>query len=309
MSFLVYGRYNQTELDRQYSPSSCVDDLSAFLTSYTTRSARTRTELPVKADIPYGSLPCESLDFFPARGPQAPLLVFVHGGYWRELGKEDSSFPARRLVPAGAAFAAIGYGLAPRYRLDEIVDQVRRAVWWLVEHARDLGVDSERIVLAGSSAGAHLALMALLDGWMPEGTRPADVIAGAVLLSGVYDLEPVRLTYVNEPLGLDAEAAARLSPIRRLPDRLPPLVVARGGAETAEFARQHRELVEAATPRSAAVHDLVITHRNHFDITFDLDDPASDLGAAVLRQLGLPRRASSRTAGDSVRSHRDIGRT
>ncbi|WP_093807428.1 alpha/beta hydrolase [Streptomyces sp. Ncost-T6T-1] len=282
--------------------------MSAFLTRYTTRSARTRNELPVNAGIPYGPLPCERLDFFPAPGPKAPLLVFVHGGYWQELGKDDSSFPARRLVPAGAAFAAIGYGLAPRYRIDEIVDQVRRAVRWLVEHAQDLGVDSERIVLAGSSAGAHLALMALLDGWMPKGTRPVDVIAGAVLLSGVYDLEPVRLTYVNEPLGLDADAAARLSPIRHLPDRLPPLVVARGGAETAEFARQHRELVEAAIPRSAVVHDLVITHRNHFDITFDLDDPASDLGAAVLRQLGLPGRSSRRAAGDSVRSHRDIGR-
>ncbi|MEU8501949.1 alpha/beta hydrolase [Streptomyces lavendulae] len=282
--------------------------MSAFLTDYATRSAHTRTELAVNADLSYGSLPCENLDFFPAAVPRAPLLVFVHGGYWQELGKGDSSFPARRLVPAGAAFAAIGYGLAPQYRLDEIVDQVRRGVWWLVEHARDLGVDSERIVLAGSSAGAHLAMMALLDGWMPEGTRPADVIAGAVLLSGVYDLEPVRLTYVNDPLRLDAEAAARLSPIRRLPDRLPPLVVARGGAETAEFARQHRELVDAATPRSAAVHDLVITHRNHFDITFDLDDPASDLGAAVCRQLGLPGRAPRRTAGGSARSHRDIGR-
>ncbi|MFI0809553.1 alpha/beta hydrolase [Streptomyces echinatus] len=283
--------------------------MPAILAEYTTRSALTRTELPVHAGIRYGALPCESLDFFPARGPRAPLLAFVHGGYWQELGKDDSSFPARRLVPAGAAFAAIGYGLAPRYRLDEIVDQVRRAVRWLVEHAQDLGFDGERIVLAGSSAGAHLALMALLDGWMPGGTQPADVIAGAVLLSGVYDLEPLRLTYVNEPLGLDSEAAARLSPIRHLPDRLPPLVVARGGAETAEFARQHRALVEAATTRSAAVHDLVITHRNHFDITFDLDDPASDLGAAVLHRLGLPGRASRRAAGDSVRSHRDIGST
>ncbi|WP_258534687.1 alpha/beta hydrolase [Streptomyces sp. PT12] len=282
--------------------------MSVFLAAYATRSARTRAELPVYAGLPYGPLPCETLDFFPARGPRAPLLVFVHGGYWQELGKDDSSFPARWLVPSGAAFAAIGYGLAPRYPLDEIVGQVRRAVRWLVEHAQDLDVDSERIVLAGSSAGAHLALMALLDGWIPGGTRPADVIAGAVLLSGVYDLEPVRLTYVNEPLGLDAEAAARLSPIHHLPDRLPPLVVARGGAETDEFARQHRELVEAVTPRTAAVDDLVITHRNHFDITFDLDDPASDLGGAVLRRLGLTGRASRGTAGGSVRSHRDIGR-
>jgi arylformamidase len=293
LSSAVYGRYDQAELDREYSPSSCVDDISVFLTEYAERSARTRTELPVRAGIRYGSLPSETLDFFPAPVPNAPLLVFVHGGYWCELSKNDSSFPARRLVPAGAAYAAIGYGLAPEHQLHEIVGQVRRGLWWLVRHAWDLGVDRRRITLAGSSAGAHLALMALLDGWMPERRRPADVIAGAVLLSGVYDLEPLRLTYVNEPLGLDAAEAARLSPLRHLPDRLPPLVVARGGAETAEFARQHSELVTAAVARSAAVTDLVITDRNHFDITFDLDDPGSELGAAVLRQLGLAGQTST----------------
>ncbi|QRP47962.1 alpha/beta hydrolase [Amycolatopsis sp. FDAARGOS 1241] len=307
MSSLVYGGYHQADLDRQYSPSSCVADISTFLTAYAVQSAQTRTEVPVRTDILYGSLPCETVDFFSAPGPDAPLLVFVHGGYWRELSKSDSSFPARGLVPAGAAFAAIDYGLAPEYRLDEIVGQVRRGIWWLVENARDLGVDSRRITLAGSSAGAHLVLMALLDGWMPAGTHPTDVFAGAILLSGVYDLEPVRHTYVNEPLGLDADAAARLSPIRHLPDRLPPLVIARGGAETAEFARQHSDLVKAATSRSAAVSDLVITHRNHFDITFDLDDPDSELGAAVLRQLGLSGRTSTKTAGNSVRFDWDIG--
>jgi len=201
-------------------------------------------------------------------------------------------------VPAGAAYAAIGYGLAPEFRLDEIVDQVRRGIRWLVEHAAELGVDRRRITLSGSSAGAHLALMALLDDWLPAGTHPADVFGGAVLLSGVYDLEPIRLTYVNGPLGLDARAAARLSPIRLLPDRLPPLVVARGGAETAEFARQHSDLVQAATARSAAVTDLVVEHRNHFDITFDLDDPDSALGAAVFGRLGLAGRTSDRDRGE-----------
>jgi arylformamidase len=288
LSSLIYGRYDQEALDRQYSPSSCVPDISVFLDRYATESERARAALSARIGLRYGSAPCETLDYFPADRPDAPLLVFVHGGYWQELSKNDSAFPASGLVPAGAAFAAIDYGLAPNYRLDEIVDQVRRAIWWLIEHASCLGVDGRRIHLGGNCAGAHLVLMTLLDGWMPGDRHPAQAIAGAVLLSGIYDLEPLRLTYVNEPLGLDASAATRLSPIHHLPERLPSLVVARGAAETDEFIRQHNEIVEVVGPRAASVQDLVIPHRNHFDITFDVGDPASALGSAVFRQLGLP---------------------
>ncbi|KNB50824.1 alpha/beta hydrolase [Streptomyces caatingaensis] len=284
---LVYGAYDQEALDRQYSPSSRVPDITVFLDEYAALSERTRNRLTVRAGVPYGRRECETLDFFPAARPGAPLLVFVHGGYWQELGKDDSSFPARRTVPAGAAFAALDYGLAPAYRLEEIVGQVRRGLEWLVTHAAELGVDKNRIHLSGSSAGAHLVLMALLDDWRPDGRHPADVFAGAVLLSGVYDLEPLRLTYVNEPLGLTERTARLMSPVRRLPGRLPPLTVALGGVETEEFRRQHDELAEAVAGRSPAVRNLIVPHRNHFDLPFDLDDPATDLGGAVFRQLGL----------------------
>ncbi|KUJ68023.1 hypothetical protein ACZ90_22490 [Streptomyces albus subsp. albus] len=295
MSAAVYGPYDQEELDRQYSPSSCVTDISLFLDEYTRRSEETRKALPARTGLPYGTQPCETLDFFPATAPDAPLLVFVHGGYWRELSKDDSSFPARGLVPSGVAFAALDYGLAPAYRLEEIVDQVRRGLDWLLRHAAELGVDGRRVHLSGSSAGAHLVLMSLLGDWLPGGRHPAAAFAGATLLSGVYDLEPLRLTYVNEPLGLDAAAARRLSPIRRLPDRLPPLIVARGGAETDEFRRQHDELIEAAAPLAPGVRGLVIEHRNHFDITYDLGDPHTVLGAAVLAQISAGGRPAPAT--------------
>ncbi|EST34207.1 alpha/beta hydrolase [Streptomyces roseochromogenus] len=284
----VYGDYDQRTLDRQYSPSSCVEDINVFLDRYAVESERTRRTVPARRGIRYGEQPPETLDFFPATVPDAPLMVFVHGGYWQELSKNESSFPARGLVAAGAAYAALDYGLAPEYRLDEIVAQVRRGLAWLLEHAVDLGVDPHRIHLSGSSAGAHLVAMALLDDWRPGGLHPADAFAGATLLSGVYDLEPLRLTYVNEPLGLDVHSAARLSPIRHLPARLPALVVARGGAETDEFVRQHEDLLRAVAPRAASVREVVAGHRNHFDITFDLDQQASELGAAVFAQLGLP---------------------
>lgn len=283
----VYRGYDRRTLDRQYSPSSRAPDMNAVVARYGEESEKVRADFGVRRGIPYGHAPAESLDFFPAGSRNAPLVVFLHGGYWQELSRDDSSFPARGLVPAGAAFAALGYGLAPEYRLDEIVAQVRRGLHWLLEHAAELGVDPDRIHLGGSSAGAHLALTALLDDWRPGGRRPADAFAGAVLLSGVYDLEPLRLTYVNGPLGLDAAAAARLSPIHRLPARLPALVVARGGAETEEFARQHDELVRAVEPRAAGLREVVAADRNHFDLPFDLADPASALGAAVFAQVGL----------------------
>jgi arylformamidase len=280
-----YRGYDQAELDRQYSPSSRVPDISVFLHEYATRSELARAGRPVVRHLRYGPEPRETLDFFPADRPDAPLLVFVHGGYWQELSKDESAFPARGLT--GAAFAALGYGLAPDYRLDEIVTHVRRGLWWLVRHAEELGVLPTKIHLAGHCAGAHLVAMALRPGWLPDGRHPCDVFAGATLLSGVYDLRPLRLTYVNTPLGLTAADARELSPALAPPDRLPPLTVARGGVETEEFVRQHNEFVRLATPSAAEVLDIVVPHRNHFDIPFDLDDPATALGAAVFARLDI----------------------
>jgi arylformamidase len=274
----VYRDYDRPELDRQYSPSSLVPGLRVFLDSYARTSEAARTELPVRSALRYGPTPRETIDFFPAAGKSPPLLVFVHGGYWQELSKEDSAFPARDLVPAGVAFAALGYGLAPEHRLGDIVEQVARGLAWLTAHTAELGVG--RVHVAGHCAGAHLVASALAAG--------VTGCASAILLSGVYDLEPLRLTYVNEPLGLDSAEAGRLSPIRHLPDRLPPLVVARGGAETEEFARQHAEFVAAARSRTPSLDDLVIGHRNHFDIPYDLGARATALGAAVFNRLEAP---------------------
>ncbi|APU17285.1 alpha/beta hydrolase [Actinoalloteichus fjordicus] len=285
----VYAGFDQAELDREYSPSSCVPDLARLLDDYAVAGVRARAALRVRLDLRYGPDPMQALDFFPADAPEAPLLVFVHGGYWQELGKGDASFPALDLIPAGAAFASVGYGLAPEHSLEEIVASVRQGLWWLVEHAESLGVDPARIHLAGSSAGAQLVAMALCHAALPDGRSPSEVFAGATLLSGVYDLEPIRLSYVNRALGLDAAAARRNSPLHLLPDRLPPLIVARGADETSEFARQHDDMIRAVRAVGGEVCDLVVDGRNHFDLPFDLGDPATSLGRAVLAQLGVRR--------------------
>ncbi|MET9119038.1 alpha/beta hydrolase [Streptomyces longwoodensis] len=282
----VYRGMDQTTLDRQYSPSSRVASLDAYLRAYERLSEAARRAHPAQASLAYGPHPAERLDYFP--GPsagRAPLLVFVHGGNWQALGRADSAFPVPPLLAAGAAVAVIEYGLAPDVGLDAMAGMVRRAVDWLLRQADDLGFDPDRLHLCGTSAGAHLAAMALLPG-VPAGPDVSDRIAGAVLLSGMYDLEPVRLSYVNDVLRLDEAAASRNSPILRLPDRLPETVIARGGNETEEYVRQHDRMVAALRPR-AAVTEVVADRRDHFDLPYDLGVPGTALGDAVLAQMGL----------------------
>ncbi|WP_371498108.1 alpha/beta hydrolase [Kitasatospora sp. NBC_00374] len=278
----VYRQFDRAQLDVEYSPSSRVADLAAELAAYTDGSAAAHAARTVRRDLRYGAQPPELLDFFPAAAPGAPLHVFVHGGYWQELDKADSAFAAPDFLDRGTAFAAVGYGLAPAWPLDEIVAQVRRAVRWLFAHAAQLGVDPGRVYLSGSSAGAHLAAMALLD---PE-AGTAHRIAGAALLSGVYDLEPIALSYVNDALGLDAGAARRNSPLHLPLAGLPPLVIARGEYETTEFARQQDEFAAAARAAGVPVQTLVAAGRNHFDLPLDLGRPESELGAAVVERFG-----------------------
>ncbi|BAJ29520.1 MULTISPECIES: alpha/beta hydrolase [Kitasatospora] len=278
----VYRGFDQRELDREYSPSSKVADLGAEIAAYAEQSRRAHRELSGHRELRYGPQAPELIDYFPAagraEGAGTPLHVFVHGGYWQELGKEDAAFPALDFVPRGTAFAAVGYGLAPRWPVERIAGQVVAAVRWLLDHAAELGADPARVVLGGSSAGAHLAARALLDPAVRGRVR------GAALLSGVYDLEPISLSYVNRPLGLDADRARRLSPLHAgaaALTGLPPVVLALGEHETGEFGRQGAEFAAALRAAGVPVRELLAAGRNHFDLVFDLGRPDTALGAAV----------------------------
>lgn len=281
---VVYRGFDQADLDEQYSPSSCVVDIGFYLDEYALRSRAAREILPVEVHH-YGPSLEELIHFFPARRPGAPLHVFLHGGYWQQGSVAESAFAAPAMVRAGCAFAALGYGLAPGHDLDTIVAMVRRGLRWLTDHASQLGFADGSVHLSGHSAGAQLVAMAVLTGPWPDGRPAADVIASATLLSGIYDLEPIRLSYVNAPLRMDPVAAQRNSPLHHLRGSPPPLLVARGGQETAEFARQHDEFVGAARDRGFTVEELVVAHRNHFDLPFDLAAPDSLLGRAVLAKM------------------------
>lgn len=274
----------RAELDHQYSPSRLVPSLRHYLDEYAVLSAEARGAPHVRTGLPYGPGPAEKLDFWRAATEPAPIQIFVHGGNWQDLTERSSAFAALPFRRAGAAFAAVGYGLAPATPLDEMVAGVRRCVRWIHAHAADLGVDPRRMHLSGTSAGAHLAAMALVPAGRGE-TGTAGLLAGVTLLSGIYDLAPISRCYVNDALRLDDEGVRRNSPPGLLPDTLPPVVLARGGVETQEYVRQHDLMANALRRRGALAEELVVSHRNHFDLPYDLGDPSTSLGRAVLARM------------------------
>ncbi|MDN2501074.1 alpha/beta hydrolase [Nocardia nova] len=272
----------RNELDREYSPSSVAPQYLSILRSYGIRSASARERHPHDADVRYGPEPAETLSFFPPARRPAPVHVFVHGGHWQESSKEDSCFAAPAFLRAGAGFVALGYGLAPRRTLGDMVRSVRRGIRWIADHAGDLGIRPDGVYLSGSSAGAHLVAAAVAS----DGVDLAP-IAGITLLSGVYDLEPVRHSYVNDLVGMTPADVRAYSPIRHLPLRAPRILVARAAAETSEYGRQQAEFVRAVRRGGQQCDNRVFADRNHFDLPLDLADPATPLGREVLAQMQL----------------------
>jgi arylformamidase len=283
----VFRGYDRQALDREYNNRGKVADFADWLARYARESEATRRQLPVDLDVAYGPSPTERLDVFPAggRGP-APVQVFIHGGYWMLLDKRDFSFVARAFHAGGAATVLINYALMPSVGMDELVRQCRAAVAWTHANAKAFGGDPQRIFVSGHSAGGHLTAMVMATDWVRFGA-PADVVKGGCGISGLYDLEPIRLCYLNDTLGLDADAARRHSPIHLRPTSRAPLLLPLGALEGPEYHRQTEE--QAAAWRghgvSCAVLDLPGIH--HFSVVSQLEDAASELGRAVLGQMGL----------------------
>jgi len=278
----IYRHFTKAELEREYSPSSCVPDINVFLQKYAERSQAARQSCKVITGIRYGASADETLDFFPAASANAPVEVFIHGGYWQALSKDESSFAAPDFVQNGVAFVALNYSLAPKVDLDEIVRQCRHAIAWLYQNANDLGFDKKRIFISGSSAGAHLAAMVTATNWQRDFGLPNSLIKGCTAVSGVFDLEPLRFTYLNDPLQLDAETVRRHSPLFLRPGVPTDLIVSWGDNETAEFKRQSREFAAAWEAREV----FEMSGHNHFDVILKLGEATTPLGQAVFRQIG-----------------------
>jgi len=278
----AWREWRRERLETEYSPSSCVASEAPFLAEYIARSREAERTLDCRKNLQWGAGPDETFDYFPAASQDAPLLVFIHGGYWQELSKEESLFAAPNCVKNGIAFAAINYTLAPRASVETIVNQCRRAVAHLHREAGSLDFDRRRLYVAGSSAGAHLAAMLLPRGWQAAAGATDDAVAGAILLSGIYDLEPLVETYVNAPLHLTAADAAAVSPMRLLLGSPVRSIVAWGENETGEFKRQSRTYAALLEAAGFPVTAFELAGINHFDIVFGLADRETQLGRATL---------------------------
>jgi len=280
-----WRNWTLAERERQYSPSSCVAAIEPFLEAYVARSRDAQMRFRCQKNLLWGERPDETFDYFPAASAAAPLLVYIHGGYWQEHSKDESLFAAPDCVANGIAFAAIDYTLAPRATLGTIVGQCRRAIASLHRQAATLGFDARRIYVSGNSAGAHLAAMLLVAGWQGAYGLADDAIAGVVLLSGIYDIEPLMGTYIDAALHLTAEDAATLSPLGLQLGRPVKTIVAWGDNETDEFKRQSRAFAAALEGSGFPVSAFALAGTNHFDIVFGLANRENALGQVTLELI------------------------
>ncbi|KZD12848.1 alpha/beta hydrolase [Oceanibaculum pacificum] len=275
---MLYRGYDRAALDAQYDNRARVPEHPRDLERWAARSAEVRAAFSCDVDLAYGEDARQRLDFFPAPQRDAPVLLYIHGGYWQALDKSYASHVAPPFIAAGIAVAVMSYRLAPAHRLTDIVADARQAALWLTLQGRDLGIDSARLHAAGHSAGGHLAACLLSDG----------LVKGACGISGLYDLEPIRLCYLNGGLRLDVAEAQALSPIHTPPSETRSMLLAVGARESPEFHRQQADYVAALRAARRPVIAMTLEGRHHFDIVDSFCDPQSPLFEGMLRQILAP---------------------
>lgn len=266
-------------LEAEYNARASIPDHPAIFARWAETSAEARRRLGGAVEVRYGSGPLACLDLFPATREAAPLLVFIHGGYWRSLDKRDFSFLAPPLLKAGFAVAMVNYDLCPAVSVTRIVEQSREALRWLHQHAGEFGYDGGSLHLAGHSAGGHLVAMLFATDWAASGSpEVGEAIAGGIALSGLFDLAPLRETSVQQEIRLDQSEVDKLSPARLAPRIAAPLRVAVGALESRAF-RDHAELLHQRWPHCAA--PVIVPDAHHLSIVDRFADPASGLLAQL----------------------------
>lgn len=280
-----YTRLSRAELDQQLSPSRSAKDFMGVLSRQEAETAALDTagDLARWCDVAYGPGARQTYDVTaPGGGGGRPCLAFIHGGFWQEGSKAWSGFAARAYAGAGWAHVGIGYTLAPEATLAQIVAEIAAALTHLRAHAAEYGVDPDRIVLAGHSAGAHLAA-AILAGLGGEDLPGA--LAGYVLISGVYDLAPVAASYVNDALGLSPGEAERLSPLLYWPAADRPVHLMVGADEPDAFRRQSDALARLWGRELSRISLSRCPGRDHFDILDELALDGSESWVRIQRMV------------------------
>ena len=281
-------QYDLDKLNREYSPSSCIDDINIYIQQYISMSHQAKDLADIQntlhVDLQYAESETQRLDLYmPSQSPQDRLMVYIHGGYWQELSTEESSFAATNFQQQGFHFAVIDYTLAPKASLTEIVEENRQAMAWLYTQAAKFGYNPEHIYVCGSSAGAHLAMMMLQTDWSNYMLGyQGNIIKGVCAVSGIYDLRPLISTYINAPLKMDIAEAQRNSPLMLPLPKAVPVIIAFGENETSEFKRQSKIMSEQLRTHGFTVQYKEIIGRNHFDVILGLCDQSSWLSQQTI---------------------------
>lgn len=256
----IYRGMDRAALDAAYNNSAAVADSGEWLAEWRVRSGASRAIPGAQLDVPYGEQERARFDYFPCGAPGAPLFVFIHGGYWQRNAKEIFSFVSEGPRAHGIDVAVLGYTLAPTARLSDIVVEVQQALDYFGRHAGRFGFDPDRIYVGGWSAGGHLAAVASL--W-PN-------VRGALIVSGIFDLEPIALSYINDPLRLDRDEIEKYSPLNLLRPGAAPQCLTVGGDELTELRRQSAAYAEAADKLRLPVKLRILPGHHHFSILDEL---------------------------------------
>ena len=297
----LYQGYDQAGLDAQYNNRARVPEHADIHAGYQAQADAVLADFDTRLDVSYGPSAEETLDIYlPKPAPPAstkegaptggmPINVFLHGGYWFSRHKNDYRFLARGMIPSGAALIVVNYALVPSVDLDEVVRQCRAAIAWTYRNAVDFGGDPNRLFVSGHSAGGHLTAMMMSTVWPALGDDlPGNIIKGGCALSGIFDLTPIPLSYMQETLQFTPDQVARNSPVTLSPSTKAPLIVGVGGDESEEFIRQSQVFAEHwGAPGAIECWMMTLEGINHFTILGEYADPKSVLTQAVLQQMGL----------------------
>jgi len=283
----VWRGMTQQELNDAYSQSTYAPNIREVIARYGTNSDLARSRLGDPLRYSYGSESIESLDVFKTNAADAPIHIFIHGGAWEQGAASGYAFLAETFVNAGVHFVApdfswvqdVGRSLYP------IADQLQRAIAWVYENANSFGGDRDRIYVSGHSSGGHLAGVMLTTDWENVASLPRDVIKGGLCCSGIFDLEPVRLSHRGEYIDFTDNMEHDLSPIRHINHLNASLVVAYGSNETPEFIRQSKDFASAVSNAGKPVNLVVAENYNHFEIIETMANPHGIVGRAALGQL------------------------